>query len=68
MVSNIFKKIKSLFGDIGNNVKVIAANHPILFASTHPFFYQAKYGNVDTDIFEDYVYVPFNQQKRNLGR
>ena len=51
------------FCSIGNNVKVIAANHPLLFASTHPFFYQARYGNVDNDLFHDYIYVSDNQQQ-----
>lgn len=54
------------FCSIGNNVKVVAANHPILFASTHPFFYQAKYGNVSVDIFEDYIYASCNQQNKKF--
>lgn len=44
------------FCSIGDEVQVIAAQHPANFASSHPFFYQKAYGNVPENTFDDYVY------------
>lgn len=44
------------FCSIGDEVQVIAAQHPANFASSHPFFYQKAYGNVPNNTFEDYKY------------
>jgi acetyltransferase-like isoleucine patch superfamily enzyme len=45
------------FCSIGNGVKVIAAQHPINYLSSHPFFYQNRYGNFSKVAYEDYRYV-----------
>lgn len=49
------------FCSIGNNVKVIAAQHPTQFASSHPFFYQPCFGAVDNQKYPDYKYIVDNQ-------
>lgn len=56
-----YESIVGSFCCIGNNVKIIAAQHPTGFISVHPFFYGKIFGNVTENTYPDYKLLAHRQ-------